>query len=157
MTEPAERKPSYIVEVGRSILGDVRSYVVCLILGAIGIYFWPDKVQGSTYSIPVNVHGYALPLPGLLRNAAREAPAMSYRTDPEDLAQTLVCEATNITGENAHQLLVQYVDLYKDCFSLDEKSKTEIAIRPNTQSGVMRHDAGGWFCKCSNDVQSQPG
>jgi len=123
---------------------------VTAILGAIGLYFWPDEVPGSTYSIPVNVHGYALPLPGLLRNATREDPAMSYRTDPEDLAQTLVCEATNITGKNAHQLLMQYVDLYKDCFSLDEKSKTEIAIRPNTQSGVMRHDARGWFCKCSS-------
>ncbi|MDH4986933.1 hypothetical protein QEZ47_15615 [Aminobacter anthyllidis] len=112
-------------------------------------YVAPDEAP-STYTIPVNVNGYAVPLPGLLRNAAREETSMNYRTDPEDLAKAWVCEATSMTGESAHQLLVQYVDLYKDCFSLDEKSKTEIAIRPNTQSGVMRHDARGWFCKCNS-------
>jgi hypothetical protein len=152
----ANEQQSFVKEMIKSIPGDIRGFVVAGCLAMLVAYLWPDEAP-SSYSIPVNSDGYATPLPGLLRNATRENPSMTYRTDPDDLAKAWVCEATSMTGENAHQLLAQYVDLYKDCFSLDEKSKTEIAIRPNTQSGVMRHDARGWFCKCSATSQSQPG
>lgn len=157
MPEPSAAEQSFLLKMIKLIpLGDVRGAVVGIVVGSglttLGAYLWPDVVP-STYAIPVNVNGYATPLPGLLRNAARENPSMTYRTDPEDLAKAWVCEATSMTGDNAHQLLVQYVDLYKDCFSLDEKSKTEIAVRPNTQSSVMRHDARGWFCKCNNSTR----
>ncbi|RWB69704.1 hypothetical protein [Mesorhizobium sp.] len=158
MTEPVAPKwswKSFILEHIKSIPGDLRGLAVGALLTGLAVYLWPDQVQ-STYAIPVNADGYATPLAGLLRNAARENPSTTYRTDPEDLAKAWVCEAASISGDGAHQLLVQYVDLYKDCFSLDEKSKTEIAVRPNRQSGVMRHDARGWFCKCNNSNQSQP-
>lgn len=154
MIEAKTPKKSFIIDMVKSIPGDIRGFLVCGGLAMLAAYLWPD-VAPSTYAIPVNVDGYATPLPGLLRNAARENPSMKYRTDPEDLLTASVCEATSMTGDNAHQILVQYLDLYKDCFSLDEKSKTEIAVRPNRQSGVMIHDARGWFCKCKNSPQTQ--
>lgn len=141
-----------VVGILKSIPGDIRGAIVGLSVGFFATwlygYIWPE--EPSTYAIPVNVNGYATPLPGLLRNAGRENPSMTYRTEPEDLAAAWVCEATSMRGDNAHQLLVQYVDLYKDCFSLDQKSRTEFVVRPNRRSRVMRQGARGWFCKCNN-------
>lgn len=140
------------MEVLKSIPGHVLGAVIGLLVGWFGNelyeYFWPENP--STYAISVNVNGYAKPLPGLLRNAVRENPSMTYRTEPEELAAAWVCEASSMMGDNAHQLLVQYVDLYRDCFSLHQKSRTEFVVRPNRRSLSMRHGAGGWFCKCDN-------
>lgn len=140
----------------KAIPGDLRGFSVGFLASWLLAYLSPAK-EPATYSIPVNASGYATPLPGLLRNAARENPSMTYRTEPDDLAKASVCEAASLAGDNAGQLLVRYIDLYKECFSLDEKSKTAIAVRPNVQSGAMRHDARGWFCKCNMTNQSTPG
>lgn len=142
----------------KSIPGDVRGAVVGIGVTFLGSciygYYWPQ--EPSTYAIPVNVDGYAKPLPGLLRNAARENPSSTYRTEPENLAAAWVCEAASIRGEDAHQLLMQYLDLYKACFSLDQKSKRAFVIRPNKHSGNMMNDERGWFCKCDNTIGGQP-
>lgn len=138
-----------------NLTGDVRSAMIGSITGSIfgtiaTIVTTAFLVKSSAqYSVFVNDDGFAQPK-GLFDLAEKHDPKLTLKFRPTELRSIYVCEYRMVNADNWRQLVLSYLDTYRDCFDVNAHSETDFVISPNTRSTVLTKQETSYMCKCNN-------
>jgi len=138
------------------VIGDVRSAVVGSIVAAITTYLLATLTPGPPlhFEVKVNSDGYGQPL-GLFSTAEREDPKLKLTFKPEGLRQAFVCEFKQVTGAKWKDLVLSYLDTYRECFDVSAQGDDNYTIFPNRRSARMTLREGAYFCKCDSEASAR--
>jgi hypothetical protein len=145
-----------------SIYGDLRNVVIAAATSFVAASVWgiilATMLTETEVRVVVGVDDNGIACPALLFVSAEKDVGTRLNIEPKELMNVAVCDFHVATGKEVTDLLFSYLEKYSMCFWATEKVGPDgirnITVRPNTASGEMELDAGGYACKCSRVKQA---
>ena len=133
-----------------TLVGDIRSAVIGSITGVVAAFFGSIIFANTLldYTVFVNDDGYGQPR-GLFEYAEKRDPKLKLKFNPEALKNVFVCEYKLVTAANWRQVVLSYLDSYRDCFDVTARDENSFIISPNFRTSLMKKNDSIYTCKCN--------
>jgi hypothetical protein len=150
-----KRKSNLLARVfdAEKIAGDVRSAVIGSvsgsIFGAVVALVTTTFLAQATfeYTVLVNPDGFGQPK-SLFDLAEQQQPKLKLNFVPAELRSTYVCEFKRLTGHDWKDMVLQYLDTYRECFDVSQRGEDSYTIYENRRSARLVKKGGAYLCKC---------
>jgi hypothetical protein len=100
------------------------------------------------YTVFVNEAGFGQPKP-LFDIAEQKSPELKLSFAPPELRGVYVCEFKRVTGDSWKNMVLEYLDTYRDCFDVSARSENSYVIFANQRSSRVEVKEGTYLCKCN--------
>lgn len=122
-------------------------------MGTVATLFWTwvTATAPISYSVFPSEDGWAKPLPELIEAASEEDSTLVIKLKPDQVADTYVCEFSEMSAINYRRLFLSYVDRYRMCFDIRQTDENEYLLLPNRISGQMKLVGNSWQCLCTGE------
>lgn len=133
-----------------TLVGDIRSAVIGSITGVVAAFFGSIIFANTLldYTVFVNDDGYGQPR-SLFEYAEKRDPKLKLKFNPEALKNVFVCEYKLVTAANWRQVVLSYLDSYRDCFDVTARDENSFIISPNFRTSLMKKNDAIYTCKCN--------
>lgn len=151
----SDRRKSFLARVFsvENLAGDVRTALIGSGIGAVvgvasaaigALIFAKASLD---YTVYVNQDGVGQPR-SLFDLAEKEDSKLKLQFSPAELRDVYVCEFKRVTGENYRNLVLQYLDAYRDCFDVSARGENSFVIYANRRSARLEQKKGTFLCEC---------
>ncbi len=101
------------------------------------------------YTVFLNEDGIGQPR-ALFDLAEKSNPQLKLEFSPSELRTVYVCEYKHVTGPNYTEMVIKYLEAYKDCFDVSATGENEFKIFANTRSARLQQKQGTFLCQCTH-------
>lgn len=131
----------------------IISAIVASIIGPLIAFHWQayQEAQINKFASLGETNGIAYPAQ-LFQNARDEGFIIEFQ--PLELQNIAICGYQFLRGRTWEELVFKYLDIYKECFIVNQKGRKYIKITPNFFSGYLYNDKKKYRCgKCFESME----
>lgn len=134
-------------DVRSTVIGSVAGSVVGAVVGVMSAY-WFATASPLQFEVVLNDDGFGQPRL-LFDLAEKQDRSLQLEFRPPELRSTWVCEYKLAVGESWKQMVLAYLDAYRECFDVTDRGTNRYLISPNRISTRMEQRNGSFLCKCA--------